>query len=43
MHNDHSDIVAAVTAGDAARAKTLSERHVEAVTAWLQATSARPI
>ena len=36
MHTDHSDIVAAVTAGDAARAKTLSERHVEAVTAWLQ-------
>ncbi|HUE34626.1 MAG TPA: FCD domain-containing protein [Mycobacterium sp.] len=36
MHNDHSEIVAAVTAGDAARAKTLSERHVEAVTAWLQ-------
>ncbi|MEM6109944.1 FCD domain-containing protein [Mycobacterium sp. 050272] len=36
MHNDHSDLVAAVTAGDAARAKTLSERHVEAVNAWLQ-------
>jgi DNA-binding FadR family transcriptional regulator len=36
MHNDHSGIVAAVTAGDSARAKTLSERHVEAVTAWLQ-------
>jgi DNA-binding FadR family transcriptional regulator len=36
MHTDHCDIVAAVTAGDAARAKTLSERHVEAVTAWLQ-------
>ena len=36
MHHDHSQIVAAVTAGDAARAKTLSERHVEAVTAWLQ-------
>jgi DNA-binding FadR family transcriptional regulator len=36
MHSDHSDIVAAVTAGDSARAKTLSERHVEAVTAWLQ-------
>ena len=36
MHHDHSRIVAAVTAGDAARAKTLSERHVEAVTAWLQ-------
>jgi DNA-binding FadR family transcriptional regulator len=36
MHVDHSAIVAAVTAGDAARAKTLSERHVEAVTAWLE-------
>jgi DNA-binding FadR family transcriptional regulator len=36
MHHDHSRIVAAVTAGDAARAKTLTERHVEAVTAWLQ-------
>ncbi|WP_090601019.1 FCD domain-containing protein [Mycobacterium lentiflavum] len=36
MHNDHSDLVAAVTAGDSARAKTLSERHVEAVNAWLQ-------
>ncbi len=36
MHHDHSEIVAAVTAGDSARAKTLSERHVEAVTAWLQ-------
>jgi DNA-binding FadR family transcriptional regulator len=36
VHNDHSEIVAAVTAGDSARAKTLSERHVEAVTAWLQ-------
>jgi DNA-binding FadR family transcriptional regulator len=36
MHIDHSEIVAAVTAGDAARAKTLSERHVEAVTGWLQ-------
>jgi DNA-binding FadR family transcriptional regulator len=36
MHNDHAEIVAAVTAGDSARAKTLSERHVEAVTAWLQ-------
>ncbi|WP_096290946.1 FadR/GntR family transcriptional regulator [Mycobacterium ahvazicum] len=35
MHNDHSDLVAAVTAGDSARAKTLSERHVEAVNAWL--------
>lgn len=36
MHVDHSEIVAAVTSGDSARAKTLSERHVEAVTAWLQ-------
>ncbi|HEY2503642.1 MAG TPA: FCD domain-containing protein, partial [Mycobacterium sp.] len=36
MHHDHSGIVAAVTAGDSARAKTVSERHVEAVTAWLQ-------
>ena len=36
MHKDHAEMVAAVTAGDAARAKTLSERHVEAVTAWLQ-------
>lgn len=36
MHDDHSDIVAAVTAGDSARAKTLSERHVESVTAWLR-------
>ena len=36
MHADHSDIVAAVTAGDAAWARTLSERHVKAVTAWLR-------
>lgn len=36
MHSDHCEIVAAVTAGDAARAMTLSQRHVEAVTAWLQ-------
>lgn len=36
LHAHHADIVAAVTAGDSARAKTLSERHVEAVTAWLQ-------
>jgi DNA-binding FadR family transcriptional regulator len=36
MHHDHSQLVAAVTAGDTARAKTLSERHVEGVTAWLQ-------
>jgi DNA-binding FadR family transcriptional regulator len=35
-HREHSDIVDAVTAGDSARAKTLSERHVESVTAWLQ-------
>ena len=37
MRVDHSEIVAAVTAGDSARARTLSERHVERVTAWLQA------
>lgn len=36
LHAHHSEIVAAVTAGDPARAKTLSERHVEAVTAWLR-------
>ncbi|SOJ54055.1 HTH-type transcriptional regulator LutR [Mycobacterium simulans] len=36
MHHAHSDIVAAVTAGDSARARTLTERHVQAVTAWLQ-------
>jgi DNA-binding FadR family transcriptional regulator len=36
MHHDHAQIVAAVTAGDSAWAKTLSERHIEAVTAWLQ-------
>lgn len=36
LHAHHSEIVAAVTAGDAARAKTLSERHVEAVTGWLE-------
>ncbi|OBK28834.1 GntR family transcriptional regulator [Mycobacterium asiaticum] len=35
MSGAHADIVAAVTAGDSARAKTLSERHVENVTAWL--------
>jgi DNA-binding FadR family transcriptional regulator len=35
MRNDHSEIVAAVTAGDTARAKTLTERHVQAVTSWL--------
>ena len=33
---DHAEIVAAVTAGDPARAKTLSEQHVKAVTRWLQ-------
>jgi DNA-binding FadR family transcriptional regulator len=36
MRGAHTDIVAAVTAGDSARAKTLSERHVQGVTAWLQ-------
>jgi DNA-binding FadR family transcriptional regulator len=36
MHKHHAEIVAAVTAGDAARARSLSERHVVAVTAWLQ-------
>jgi DNA-binding FadR family transcriptional regulator len=35
-HRDHSAVVEAVTAGDAARAMTLSERHAESVTAWLQ-------
>ena len=35
-HQEHADIVAAVTAGDSARAKTLSERHAESMTAWLQ-------
>jgi DNA-binding FadR family transcriptional regulator len=35
-HHEHAEIVAAVTAGDSARAKTLSERHAESVTAWLQ-------
>ncbi|WP_371685545.1 FadR/GntR family transcriptional regulator [Mycobacterium sp. MFM001] len=34
--DEHAEIVAAVTAGDSARAQTLSERHVESVTAWLQ-------
>lgn len=33
---DHAGIVAAVTAGDAARAMTLSEQHAAAVTKWLQ-------
>ncbi|KZS58744.1 GntR family transcriptional regulator [Mycobacterium kansasii] len=36
LHHDHSGIAAAVTAGDSARAKALSERHVQAVTAWLR-------
>ena len=36
MHTAHTEMLAAVTAGDAARAKTLSQRHVEGVTAWLQ-------
>jgi DNA-binding FadR family transcriptional regulator len=35
-HREHSAIVAAVTAGDTARAMTLSERHAESVTAWLR-------
>jgi DNA-binding FadR family transcriptional regulator len=35
-HQEHADIVAAVTAGDSARAKTLSEHHAQSVTAWLQ-------
>ena len=35
-HHEHSGIVAAVTAGDAARAMTLSERHAESMTAWLE-------
>ncbi len=34
-HRDHSAIVAAVTAGDAARAMTLSEHHAASVTKWL--------
>ncbi|KAA1250964.1 FadR family transcriptional regulator [Mycobacterium simiae] len=36
MHSDHCEIVSAVTAGDSARAKALSEQHVQAVTSWLQ-------
>ncbi|WP_108920984.1 FadR/GntR family transcriptional regulator [Mycobacterium montefiorense] len=36
MHSDHAEIVAAVTAGDPGRAKSLSERHVATVTGWLQ-------
>ncbi|MHA7652747.1 FadR/GntR family transcriptional regulator [Mycobacterium sp. ML4] len=35
LRGAHADIVEAVTTGDSARAKTLSERHVERVTAWL--------
>lgn len=35
-HRDHSAIVAAVTAGDAVRAMTLSEQHAESVTTWLE-------
>jgi DNA-binding FadR family transcriptional regulator len=35
-HREHAGIVAAVTAGDAARATTLSEHHAESVTAWLR-------
>src|SRR5579875_551124 len=35
-HDDHSAIVAAATAGDSARARTLTERHVQSVTDWLQ-------
>ena len=35
-HREHSAIIAAVTAGDTVRAMTLSERHAESVTRWLQ-------
>lgn len=35
MRGAHADIVAAVTAGDSARARTMSEGHVQRVTAWL--------
>jgi DNA-binding FadR family transcriptional regulator len=35
-HREHSAILAAVTAGDIARAMTLSERHAESVTTWLR-------
>jgi DNA-binding FadR family transcriptional regulator len=35
-HHEHSAIIAAVTAGDTVRAMTLSERHAESVTTWLQ-------
>jgi DNA-binding FadR family transcriptional regulator len=34
--HDHAAIVAAVTAGDAARAMTLSEQHAQSTTKWLQ-------
>lgn len=34
---EHCGIAAAVTAGDSARAKTLSEHHVESVGTWLRA------
>jgi DNA-binding FadR family transcriptional regulator len=34
--DEHSDIVAAVAAGDSALAKSLSEHHAESVTAWLR-------
>lgn len=33
---DHGAIVAAITAGDAGRAATLTEDHVQTVTGWLQ-------
>ena len=35
-YSDHSAIVEAVISGDSARAKVLSSRHVEEVTAWLR-------
>ena len=35
-HRDHAAIVDAVTAGDAARAMSLSEHHAASVTRWLQ-------
>jgi DNA-binding FadR family transcriptional regulator len=34
--HDHAAIVSAVTAGDAARAMTLSEQHAQSTTKWLQ-------
>ncbi|OBF81150.1 GntR family transcriptional regulator [Mycobacterium sp. 852002-51163_SCH5372311] len=37
---DHAGIVAAVTAGDFAGAKTLTEHHVESVSAWFQSSGA---